>query len=77
MKIKITFLSLATVFILSLPAYSVEKKDECSDISKWNVAKKLECKIKLAAEPITAKVNKSTEGITSKKTIADFFKKKK
>ena len=41
MKIKITFLSLATVFILSLPAYSVEKKDQCSNISKWNVAKKL------------------------------------
>jgi len=77
MKIKITFLSIIIFFIFGTSSYSTDYKNECSNINKWNVIKKMECKIKSATDPITSKVDESTKSITSKKTLADFFKKKK
>ena len=58
-------------------SYSEENKVDCSNLSKWNFAKKLECKLKSVSKPVTSKIDESTEGITSKKSLADFFKKKK
>ena len=77
MNIKKSLLILLSLIFFSSISYSEENKLDCSNLSKWNFAKKLECKLKSVSKPITSKINESTEGITSKKSLADFFKKKK
>ena len=66
---------LALIFFCSI-SLSEENMIDCSNLSKWNFAKKLECKLKSVSKPITSKIDKSTEGITTKKSLTDFFKKK-
>ena len=60
---KVIFQSVAICFF-NTESFSQEKKKDCSEIE--NLYKKMVCKTDYA-----------TSGITSKKTLADFFKKKK
>ena len=62
------------VFFFSTYVFSETPLENCSVIK--NVAKKLECKLKNVTSVVTSKIDGATEGITSKKTLADFFKKK-
>tara|TARA_B100001146_G_C15830078_1_gene284679 strand:+ start:51 stop:245 length:195 start_codon:yes stop_codon:yes gene_type:complete len=54
----------AIAISLSFATYSEENKEDCSEIK--NIYKKIVCN-----------TNNQTSGITSKKTFADFWKKKK
>jgi len=74
--LKFLLIALPLIFINS-SVYSSEDKTDCPDIKKWNVIKKLECKLRSVSKPVASKIDESTESITSKKTIVDFFKKKK
>ena len=60
---KVIFLSVVICFFIT-ETFSEEQKKDCSKIE--NLKKKIVCK-----------TNNATSGITSKKTLADFFKKKK
>ena len=60
---KVIFLSVVICFFIT-ETFSEEKKKDCSKIE--NLYQKIVCK-----------TNNATSGITSKKTLADFFKKKK
>ena len=64
MKLTKLILLSAIVISLSFTTYSKEKKEDCSEIK--NIYKKIVCN-----------TNNKTSGITSKKTFADFWKKKK
>ena len=77
MNTKKSLLILLALIFFSSISFSEENKTDCSNFNKWNFAKKLECKLKSVSKPITSKIDESTEGITSKKSLADFFKKKK
>ena len=72
--IKIFITTIACVFFVGNSS-SAENNENCTLIK--NVPKKLECKLKNSTRGITSKIDSSTSGITSKKTLADFFKKKK
>ena len=61
--VKLKFLFVLICFFTT-ESFSKEKKENCSEIE--NLYKKIVCK-----------PNYVTSGITSKKTLADFFKKKK
>ena len=74
MKFTKILMILSATFLLTTIAVSEEKKD-CSQVK--NYAKKLECKLSSATKGITTKVDTATEGITEKKSLFDFFKKKK
>ena len=77
MNTKKSILILLALIFSSSISLSAENEIGCSNLSKWNFAKKLECKLKSISKPITSKIDESTEGITSKKSLADFFKKEK
>ena len=59
---------------ININSYS-EELNNCLNIK--NMAKKIVCKTKTKAKEVSSKINSVTEGITSKKTLADFFKKEK
>ena len=67
---------LALIFFCSI-SLSEENMIDCSNLSKWNFAKKLECKLKSITKPIASKIDESTEGITSKNLCQTFSKKRK
>ena len=77
MNTKKSLLIVLTLIFFCSMSFSKENKIDCSNLNKWNFAKKLECRLKSVSKPIASKIDKSTEGITSKKSLADFFKKKK
>ena len=77
MNPKKSLLILLSLIFFSSASLGEENKIDCSNLNKWNFAKKLECKLKLVSKPIASKIDESTEGITSKKSLTDFFKKKK
>ena len=60
---KVILISITICFFIT-ESFSKEKEKECSKIE--NLYKKMVCK-----------TNNATSKITSKKTLADFFKKKK
>tara|TARA_B100001179_G_C18239870_1_gene253621 strand:- start:273 stop:467 length:195 start_codon:yes stop_codon:yes gene_type:complete len=64
MKLTKLIMLSAIAISLSFATYSEEKQKDCSEIK--NIYKKMVCK-----------TNKATSGITTKKTFADFWKKKK
>ena len=66
---------LGAFLILNTNFLSAKANENCSDIE--NLAKKLKCKLSEKTKGATSKLNNATEKITSKKTLADFFKKKK
>ena len=75
MKFLNILLLLIILCFFNTKAFSNENKKDCTEIK--NLIKKLECKVASSTNSITSKVNVATEGITNKKTFADFFKKKK
>ena len=74
-KIIIITITFTFVFFATYSTSAENNRVDCTLIK--NIAKKLECKFRNATGGITSKIDKATEGITSKKTLADFFKKKK
>ena len=68
-------ISILSIFIVAnINVLSLHASDGCSNIT--NVVKKIKCKIGSTTKNTTSKVDSATEGITSKKTLADFFKNK-
>jgi len=69
------FKLLILLIIFSMPSLSfAEQLNNCSKIE--NLAKKILCKTKIKSRELSSKIDSATESITSKKTLADLFKKK-